>query len=143
MFLLEVLEGKYTQIVTADRSILHSGSVPITDDKLSQISKSVEDAGVVLSAPGNGDSTEPGAGWDGGVVWLVPTDRPIPEWKVRRACGVICSDKGDSSQVYPNTSLFSWAEELTLRISHSPSPQGLYNCATHCRRFGRLFRCYS
>jgi 2',3'-cyclic-nucleotide 3'-phosphodiesterase len=20
-------------------------------------------------------------GWDGGVVWLVPTDKPIAEWK--------------------------------------------------------------
>ncbi|KXJ89718.1 2',3'-cyclic-nucleotide 3'-phosphodiesterase [Microdochium bolleyi] len=57
------------------------GSTPITDDKLSQICKAVEDAGAVLSASGSTPSSEPGAGWEGGVVWLVPTDRPISEWK--------------------------------------------------------------
>ncbi|KAH7021027.1 2',3'-cyclic-nucleotide 3'-phosphodiesterase [Microdochium trichocladiopsis] len=60
------------------------GSTPITDEKLSQISKTVEEAGVKLGASAatlTDSTTEEGAGWEGGMVWLVPTDRPIAEWK--------------------------------------------------------------
>ncbi|KAL2022463.1 hypothetical protein VTK56DRAFT_5292 [Thermocarpiscus australiensis] len=58
------------------------GDVPISDAVLKEVSKVVQEAGVKLpaeaaeAADGNGWD-----GWDGGVVWLVPTDRPIAEWK--------------------------------------------------------------
>jgi len=44
----------------------------------------MEDAGSKLSGweasvEGQGDGQS--NGWDGGVVWLVPTDRLIAEWK--------------------------------------------------------------
>ncbi|KAK7983421.1 hypothetical protein PG989_010823, partial [Apiospora arundinis] len=60
------------------------GSNPIDDQKLKEISKAVEDAGVSLSSSSNqGDKDASGnrGGWKGGVVWLVPTDKPIDEWK--------------------------------------------------------------
>lgn len=47
------------------------GDKTIDDARLQEISKVVEEAGIKLH----------GAGWEGGVVWLVPTDRPINEWK--------------------------------------------------------------
>jgi len=62
-----------------------SGDVPISEEKLEQVARVVREAGVKLA--GNqgrtdGDKEDEGLdGWDGGVVWLVPTDRPIAEWK--------------------------------------------------------------
>ncbi|KAK6074121.1 hypothetical protein SCUP234_08448 [Seiridium cupressi] len=47
------------------------GSDLVDESTLKEISNVVEEAGVHLG----------GGGWDGGVVWLVPTDRPIAEWK--------------------------------------------------------------
>lgn len=43
----------------------------------------VREAGVRLPADGSGGTEEGDSweGWDGGVVWLVPTDKPIAEWK--------------------------------------------------------------
>ncbi|KAK8103651.1 2- 3 cyclic phosphodiesterase [Apiospora kogelbergensis] len=60
------------------------GSNPIDDQKLGEISKTVEEAGVSLSSSsehGSGDASGGRGGWKGGVVWLVPTDKPIDEWK--------------------------------------------------------------
>lgn len=37
------------------------------------VRRAVEEAGVKVG--------EEGSGWVGGVVWLVPTDRPIGQWK--------------------------------------------------------------
>jgi 2',3'-cyclic-nucleotide 3'-phosphodiesterase len=49
------------------------------ETKMERVTKTVEEAGIKLSAKGaDGDD---GDGWDGGVVWLVPSDRPIAEWK--------------------------------------------------------------
>lgn len=60
----------------------NSGNEPILDGALREISKTVQKAGIKLS-----DESENGAkegdgleGWDGGVIWLVPTDKPISEW---------------------------------------------------------------
>lgn len=47
-----------------------SGSNHIDEPKLEEISNVVEEAGVPLRK----------GGWEGGVVWLVPTDRPIDQW---------------------------------------------------------------
>ncbi|KAK1836781.1 putative cyclic phosphodiesterase [Podospora conica] len=49
------------------------GSVPMDEERMGVVRKAVEEAGVALG--------EEGSGWEGGVVWLVPTDRPIGEWK--------------------------------------------------------------
>ncbi|KAK8016897.1 2- 3 cyclic phosphodiesterase [Apiospora rasikravindrae] len=60
------------------------GSNPIDDQKLDEISKAVEEAGVSLSSSSRqqeDDASGQRGGWKGGVVWLVPTDRPINEWK--------------------------------------------------------------
>ncbi|KAH7305521.1 2',3'-cyclic-nucleotide 3'-phosphodiesterase [Stachybotrys elegans] len=55
------------------------GSVPIEDGKLAEIETLVRNQGVKLSSqsPVAGSFS----GWDGGIVWLVPTDRSIDEWK--------------------------------------------------------------
>lgn len=52
--------------------------MPIGDDKLKEIAKVVEEGGVKLSEP---EGHVEGNGWDGGVVWLVPTDKDIKDWK--------------------------------------------------------------
>ncbi|KAL2175071.1 2',3'-cyclic-nucleotide 3'-phosphodiesterase [Thermothelomyces heterothallicus CBS 202.75] len=58
------------------------GNEPILDGALREITRVVLQAGIKLS-----DETENGAkegggldGWDGGVIWLVPTDKPVSEW---------------------------------------------------------------
>lgn len=48
------------------------GNNPIDDAKLQEISRVVTEGGIQLGGS---------PGWEGGVVWLVPTDRPINEWK--------------------------------------------------------------
>ncbi len=61
-----------------------SGDVPLDVAKLEQVTKAVEDAGIRLAGRGasvEGEGDGESNGWDGGVVWLVPTDRPIAEWK--------------------------------------------------------------
>lgn len=40
------------------------------------VRRAVEEAGVKI-----GEGEEGASGWEGGVVWLVPTDKPIGEWK--------------------------------------------------------------
>jgi 2',3'-cyclic-nucleotide 3'-phosphodiesterase len=47
----------------------------IDEEKLKEVEKAVKDAGVDLA----GDSEL--GGWTGGVVWLVPTDASIADWK--------------------------------------------------------------
>jgi 2',3'-cyclic-nucleotide 3'-phosphodiesterase len=57
--------------------------VPITDETLKEVTRVVQEAGVVLSeeTPAGTDAGGRWDGWDGGVIWLVPTDKPIAEWK--------------------------------------------------------------
>lgn len=45
------------------------------EGRMEMVRQAVGEAGVKI---GEG---EEGSGWEGGVVWLVPTDRPIGEWK--------------------------------------------------------------
>ena len=67
----------------------HSGDVPINEETLAKITAAVERAGVDLGSSGKqtdlsgdgGTSDGERNGWDGGTIWLVPTDRPIREWK--------------------------------------------------------------
>ena len=57
--------------------------MPIGEETFREVTKVVQEAGVRLSGEESA-GTEPDSGldgWDGGVVWLVPTDRPIAEWK--------------------------------------------------------------
>ncbi|KXX81125.1 hypothetical protein MMYC01_204088 [Madurella mycetomatis] len=59
------------------------GDVPIADEVLHEVTRVVREAGIRLPKAGS-DGIEEGNswnGWDGGVVWLVPTDKPIAEWK--------------------------------------------------------------
>ncbi|KAK4126954.1 2, 3 cyclic phosphodiesterase [Parathielavia appendiculata] len=58
------------------------GDEPIADEALKQITKVVREAGVKLSEEitENIQGTSGWDGWDGGVIWLVPTDKPISEW---------------------------------------------------------------
>ncbi|KAK4165614.1 putative cyclic phosphodiesterase [Cladorrhinum sp. PSN259] len=55
------------------------GDETITDEVMKEIEKVVVDAGVKLPDI----DTEKGEydGWEGGEVWLVPTDGPIKDWK--------------------------------------------------------------
>ncbi|KAK7536015.1 2',3'-cyclic-nucleotide 3'-phosphodiesterase [Phyllosticta citribraziliensis] len=50
------------------------GSVDISEEKKTQLQQLIQAAGV--SIDGSGDL----GGWKGGTVWLVPTNKPIPEW---------------------------------------------------------------
>jgi hypothetical protein len=64
-------------------ALCDSGDVPMEDEVMKQVVKVVREAGVKLPQDSAGE-TEDGSqldGWDGGVVWLVPTDRPVSEWK--------------------------------------------------------------
>ena len=56
-----------------------SGDEPIADDTLKEITKVVQQSGITLSDEPSGNEGE-WNGWDGGVIWLVPTDKPISEW---------------------------------------------------------------
>ncbi|ETS78729.1 2',3'-cyclic-nucleotide 3'-phosphodiesterase [Pestalotiopsis fici W106-1] len=62
--------GEWAEAFGPHVSLIY-GDNPIDDAKLQEISKVVKEAGIELEGPG----------WEGGVVWLVPTDRPINEWK--------------------------------------------------------------
>jgi 2',3'-cyclic-nucleotide 3'-phosphodiesterase len=56
--------------------------VPIGDETLKEITEVVRKAGVNLEGEESEGTEDKGlGGWDGGVVWLVPTDKPITEWK--------------------------------------------------------------
>ncbi|KAK3936584.1 2',3'-cyclic-nucleotide 3'-phosphodiesterase [Diplogelasinospora grovesii] len=61
------------------------GDKPIDDKTLDRVAKAVEDAGIKMSATPENTASEDQiveeAGWDGGEVWLVPTDKPIEQWK--------------------------------------------------------------
>lgn len=56
-----------------------SGDKHISDDTLKEITTTVQRAGIVLSDEPAGNKGD-WNGWDGGVIWLVPTDKPISEW---------------------------------------------------------------
>lgn len=48
--------------------------MPIDEIKLREVEQAVQKAGIKLSgADGH-------TGWEGGVVWLVSTERSIPDW---------------------------------------------------------------
>ncbi|PSR88699.1 2',3'-cyclic-nucleotide 3'-phosphodiesterase [Coniella lustricola] len=55
------------------------GDMPIDEAKLDEIEQAVKDAGITLEP--THDHVGAADGWVGGTVWLVPTDRPIPDWK--------------------------------------------------------------
>lgn len=55
--------------------------MPIDDDKLAEVDKAVREAGIRLLRESEPITSGDLTGWDGGVVWLVPTDKSIPEWK--------------------------------------------------------------
>lgn len=57
---------------------IYSGDMPIDESKLKEIQKVVEEAGVALNATSGSEGI---GSWEGGVVWLVPTDKSIAEWK--------------------------------------------------------------
>ena len=62
--------------------MVDSGDVPIGDETLKEITEVVRKAGVNLEGKESEGTEDKGfGGWDGGVVWLVPTDKPIAEWK--------------------------------------------------------------
>ncbi|KAH6617744.1 2',3'-cyclic-nucleotide 3'-phosphodiesterase [Chaetomium sp. MPI-SDFR-AT-0129] len=58
------------------------GNEPVLDGAVREVRRVLEDAGLRLSE--SEIETVEGAGgfggWDGGVIWLVPTDKPISEW---------------------------------------------------------------
>ena len=61
--------------------------MPIDEARLGEIAHVVEGAGIQLSpSPSVGADTDAADdawrhGWDGGVIMLVPTDKPLAEWK--------------------------------------------------------------
>ncbi|KAK4133697.1 hypothetical protein BT67DRAFT_450106 [Trichocladium antarcticum] len=59
------------------------GDVPIGEQTLKEITAVVREAGVNLGGEegADGKGWDGWDGWDGGVVWLVPTDKPMAEWK--------------------------------------------------------------
>lgn len=59
---------------------LISGEIPIDEPKLQEISRHVEYRKVSLKESAS-SVPEGYNGWEGGVVWLVPTDKPIADWK--------------------------------------------------------------
>lgn len=46
---------------------------------MKKITELVQEAGVKLA--GEQSEGKRWDGWEGGVIWLVPTDKPISEWK--------------------------------------------------------------
>lgn len=64
--------------VVLDHRLTHHGSGNTTIDKgkLQEIEKTVQESGIGL-----GEAAAGSTGWQGGVVWLVPTDRDIKDWK--------------------------------------------------------------
>ena len=57
-----------------------SGDEPISDETLKDITKVVQEAGIKLADEPEGNKEGALEGWEGGVIWLVPTDKPISEW---------------------------------------------------------------
>ncbi|KAH8880597.1 2',3'-cyclic-nucleotide 3'-phosphodiesterase [Thozetella sp. PMI_491] len=59
------------------------GNFTINEEKLAEVSTMVQESQVKLYSSGEeaGGNSPPYAGWQGGVVWLVPTDLSIPDWK--------------------------------------------------------------
>lgn len=53
-----------------------SGDVTIDEAKLKQIEDAVKESGVGL-----GDASHDMGGWEGGIVWLVSTEKGIENWK--------------------------------------------------------------
>ncbi|KAK3903963.1 hypothetical protein C8A05DRAFT_32259 [Staphylotrichum tortipilum] len=56
------------------------GDEPISDETLKGITKVVQQAGIKLADELEGNKEGAWEGWEGGVIWLVPTDKPISEW---------------------------------------------------------------
>lgn len=53
-----------------------SGDVAIDEAKLKEIEDSVKESGVEL-----GETSHSMGGWEGGIVWLVSTEKGIQDWK--------------------------------------------------------------
>lgn len=53
-----------------------SGDVAIAEAKLKEIEDAVKESGIKL-----GETVHEMGGWQGGTVWLVPTERGIENWK--------------------------------------------------------------
>jgi 2',3'-cyclic-nucleotide 3'-phosphodiesterase len=53
-----------------------SGDMPIDEAKLKEIEDAVKKSGVSL-----GDTSHGRGGWEGGIVWLVSTEKDIENWK--------------------------------------------------------------
>jgi 2',3'-cyclic-nucleotide 3'-phosphodiesterase len=63
----------------------YSGDQPVPEDILNEVAKVVCKAGVKLpgyddDSADQKDNQEHWHGWEGGVIWLVPTYKPISEW---------------------------------------------------------------
>lgn len=58
----------------------NSGDVPLDEAKMREVEKAVRDAGIALEE-GEGEGEGLITGWEGGTVWLVPTDEPLEAWK--------------------------------------------------------------
>ncbi|KAK4248070.1 2',3'-cyclic-nucleotide 3'-phosphodiesterase [Corynascus novoguineensis] len=58
------------------------GNEPILDGALREVTKIVQQAGIKLrdETEEHGKDSDGLDGWDGGVIWLVPTDKSISEW---------------------------------------------------------------
>lgn len=55
-----------------------SGDMPIDEAKLKEVETAVLQAGLSLQEV---DGSQGATGWEGGTVWLVPTERDMDEWK--------------------------------------------------------------
>lgn len=53
-----------------------SGDMTIDEAKLKQIADAVKESGVSL-----GNASHDMGGWEGGIVWLVSTEKGIENWK--------------------------------------------------------------
>lgn len=61
-----------------------SADTTITPEQLKKVSEAVTSAGIHLNGEldeNKPTTKEPLDGWEGGDVWLVPTDKDIKEWK--------------------------------------------------------------
>lgn len=65
--------------LTTGRSV--SGDTPLDEAALRKVEELVQSKGVFLEGIDNASAQDGLSGWEGGVVWLVPTDKPVTDWK--------------------------------------------------------------
>lgn len=66
------------------RLTLISADITVSEEQLKQVEAAVTGKGVHLNGELDGNpptDKEPLDGWEGGDVWLVPTDKDIKDWK--------------------------------------------------------------